>query len=222
MDQNKKIKLLINQVVSFQEERLACVRGERSEAIRGFEKKIKAINQGAKEEAKRHAQRTGVPNDCHKGCTKCCKMFVPCTPIEADVIAHRISSDVPLLREYLRNHIERDILFVDNANLIERLHNKGPTLPDLKEFLSLEISCPFLFGGQCSIYDIRPLGCGSYFCDEIQRGQSINLLASDHKELIFFDKAVIEDFFYCCRDHYPGFPLSHEMSGMIYHLLTSK
>lgn len=96
---------------------------------------------------------------CDKGCSGCCTLAVNCTAGEALLIAKMLAQEQ---RENLKGYVAR-------------LKNAVPEAVDLKDYLRLHRKelggCPFLVGGICSVYAVRPLSCrallsskNSYWC----------------------------------------------------------
>lgn len=84
---------------------------------------------------------------CAKGCSACCTLAVSCTAVEAVPIAAGLDQEQ---RENLREYVARLKTTVREA-------------ADLKSYLRLHRNvlggCPFLSGGLCGIYSVRPLSC---------------------------------------------------------------
>jgi len=84
---------------------------------------------------------------CAKGCSGCCTLAVNCTAAEAVRIARALDQQqVEKLKGYV-------------ARLETRVSEAG----DLKGYLRLHRKelggCPFLEGGLCGIYSLRPISC---------------------------------------------------------------
>ena len=83
---------------------------------------------------------------CHAGCDHCCYQPVGLTPPEALAIA-----------AHLRQTLTAEALAGVAARLAER--TRATRALGSAERFSPEHPCPFLAGGQCSIYEVRPLAC---------------------------------------------------------------
>jgi hypothetical protein len=83
---------------------------------------------------------------CRAGCDHCCYQVVGVTAAEAVTIhAHVTRSRSPDELERLRAHVAD-------------LHARARGLSSAERF-SAQHPCPFLAGGSCSIYEVRPLSC---------------------------------------------------------------
>lgn len=84
---------------------------------------------------------------CGKGCSACCTLAVNCTAVEAVLVARALDQQqVENLKEY-----------------VARLKTRVCEAVDLKGYLRLHRKelggCPFLEGGLCGIYAVRPISC---------------------------------------------------------------
>jgi len=111
----------------------------------------------------------GTHVSCHRGCSHCCHYLVPLSAPEA----FHIASEIRLMPES-----DRIPLLARNAEAIRRLaagglppnagKSGGPycgqSLRDLSEwYCGLNLACPFLAEGQCTIYANRPLACREHW-----------------------------------------------------------
>lgn len=96
-------------------------------------------------------KETDVP--CKKGCCHCCSEALYVDEREADLMVESIP---PALRPTIQ------------MQTIEWLRRAEPLLPmpypiDGFEWRKLNNPCPFLVHGECSVYDVRPMGCRMFF-----------------------------------------------------------
>jgi len=90
---------------------------------------------------------------CSKGCDACCHRMVICTRVEAIAVM-----------EYLQGIEKWD------DSLREAIHFHSYTLQDYLEpgenkprtWIERWVPCPFLSGGECLVYPMRPVSCRSY------------------------------------------------------------
>ncbi len=82
---------------------------------------------------------------CHGGCASCCTMRVAATAPEIFALARHIRA----LPEALSAELSRRIAAADRAT--HRL--------DEAQRCAAGIACPFVDGGLCSVYSVRPLAC---------------------------------------------------------------
>jgi len=99
---------------------------------------------------------------CCQGCSSCCNYLVTASSAEMFCLAEDIKNlDASLYEYFQRNSLlaARKIL---NKKPPENFDNIG--LKRISNwYKSLNLSCPFLFEGGCSIYKFRPLSCREYF-----------------------------------------------------------
>lgn len=74
---------------------------------------------------------------CRKGCSHCCKMAVAISSHEAEEITKATG------RPHVNARME-----IDGAVLIEKYR---------------DVPCPFLVNNECSIYEVRPMVCRTYY-----------------------------------------------------------
>jgi len=99
---------------------------------------------------------------CRQGCTSCCNYLVTASSAEIFSIVDNMKKNDSSFRKY----IQRNALLACKKILKKRPpefrgHNQLNKLSTW--YKSLNISCPFIFEGSCSIYDIRPISCREYF-----------------------------------------------------------
>jgi len=103
---------------------------------------------------------------CAKGCNACCNQLVPISAAEAFMLHDYVSA--------LPESKQEDVLrrFIAGEEACEELGLDEATLGDLSSdqerrmllvaYHRMEIACPFLEGGACSIYRTRPAVCREY------------------------------------------------------------
>ena len=109
----------------------------------------------------------GVSISCKKGCGACCIQAVPTAPAEARAIRDLVEELPEPRRAAVRERFlagrerlaEAGLLdtFLDTSRLNDsEIHELG------REYLSLQIPCPFLEDQACSIHSQRPVRCREY------------------------------------------------------------
>lgn len=110
---------------------------------------------------------TGKSISCRAGCGACCSQVVPISTIEA----HRLAAVVEAMPEPRRSDVrrrfdeaEQRIAAWDRAADYERWvkHENVKDSDVTSAYFTLNIPCPFLEAGSCSIYEERPLVCREY------------------------------------------------------------
>ncbi|OFX10251.1 MAG: hypothetical protein A2516_08470 [Alphaproteobacteria bacterium RIFOXYD12_FULL_60_8] len=120
------------------------------------------------------AAREGKKISCAKGCWFCCTQYVGGSLQECETIVHwlynnesvlkRFLQEYPKWREKVREH--EGVFTKTNAAASACVSNpedgalREAFLAASREYHRLNISCPFLADGACSIYPVRPLACG--------------------------------------------------------------
>jgi Fe-S-cluster containining protein len=94
---------------------------------------------------------------CGKGCSSCCTLAVNCTAAEALLIAQALDQEQS---EKLKDYVARLKVLVGDA-------------VDLKGYLRLHRKelggCPFLDGGICGVYSVRPISCRALLSTKVNR-----------------------------------------------------
>lgn len=98
---------------------------------------------------------------CTVGCNYCCHQSIEVINIE-----------IPLIQEYIRQHIDGELFDKIQNNLTNWLDFFDSHSPDkntlkpievFRDFLNISadnsLACPFLVNGLCSIYEMRPFTC---------------------------------------------------------------
>ncbi|SHI36064.1 hypothetical protein SAMN02745163_00088 [Clostridium cavendishii DSM 21758] len=119
---------------------------------------------------------------CQKGCGSCCKLYLECTPIEAE-----------LIRKYLISTKSKEELEKISDIIREKLEILNPPLnsheltveeKNLKclEYIEKKEKCVFLNDSNaCSIYEVRPLSCRKFIVfSDSKKCDSINEIVTPH------------------------------------------
>lgn len=119
---------------------------------------------------KAHSEGDYIP--CDKDCSACCRYLVPLSVPEA----FRLSEEISGAPSYRRDSMRRACFLAAQRVL----NHKPPTLYNAQVtqassvspsdmylvsswYASLELACPFLCRGVCTIYEQRPLACREHF-----------------------------------------------------------
>jgi Fe-S-cluster containining protein len=118
--------------------------------------------------ALKQADSEGASVPCKKGCAACCRYMVPLSAPEALVMGREIGSlsesGDATTRRALTSAANRILAgWSDSPFLKTGLNDSEGQTGDIEAigqwYASLEMDCPFLGEGQCTIYDKRPLAC---------------------------------------------------------------
>jgi Fe-S-cluster containining protein len=116
--------------------------------------------------ANKAAEKTGRPITCRSGCGICCCQMVPLSPPEVFYLADYIGTLPSEQRKTVTEKFELIVKELDSRSLISRLldpeYSDAPVLAVAKEYFTLQLPCPFLVEGSCSIYEHRPVACREY------------------------------------------------------------
>lgn len=112
---------------------------------------------------------------CSKSCWFCCSQYVGASLQECDAIVYWLSqrdnvrnaflTQYPSWRKSIRNH--EDVFGQVNqagSDSMSRLYDaraSGVFMQKAEAYFQLNILCPFLYNGACSIYPVRPFVCAS-------------------------------------------------------------
>lgn len=120
----------------------------------------------------RHHRDSGSKITCHKGCNACCHYLVPITVPEAikfkaDFLTKHPRQQVRILRSSLaasKRILSKRPPEIFATKPTSEIINFSTSLRELSDwFEGLNLSCPFLKEGDCSIYQQRPLTCREHF-----------------------------------------------------------
>lgn len=112
---------------------------------------------------------------CSKGCWYCCTQFIGASLQECEAIVYWLYQHLDSFSVFIRQYPEWRKRVRKNEVLFQKINSLGNMqFPDLDnqelrkaflettgEFAKLDIPCPFLAGGECIIYPVRPLACVS-------------------------------------------------------------
>lgn len=120
--------------------------------------------------------KSGRCISCSKGCNHCCSQHISASLQECEAIVYWLSKNpterdsflekYPRWREAVRKHQEvYDRVGYTGSRVIENPDDKG-VLEEAyqagEEYFRLNIPCPFLSDGSCSIYPVRPMVCAGH------------------------------------------------------------
>jgi hypothetical protein len=125
---------------------------------------------------RRAASKSEQCISCSKGCNHCCSQHISASLQECEAIVYWLNQNpnhrnsflkkYPTWREAVRKHQEvYDRMGVTSRRVIENPNDKGALEESYKageEYFRLNIACPFLSDGSCSIYPVRPLVCAGH------------------------------------------------------------
>lgn len=98
--------------------------------------------------------KAGRPITCAgKGCCHCCYEPVYCSDAEVKHIVESLTDDH---RSTVIENLKISLVGIRASGILDK------DMPPVMEWLSMKMPCPFLEGGQCSVYDRRPIGCRSH------------------------------------------------------------
>jgi Fe-S-cluster containining protein len=95
------------------------------------------------------AKAEGQPVSCKKGCAWCCHQAV-----------FAVTHEFLYLNEYVQKHFSKDAQEGVLARAREKV--KISLNSSVEEQLKIRAACPFLKGGSCSVYAVRPMACRIY------------------------------------------------------------
>jgi Fe-S-cluster containining protein len=112
------------------------------------------------------------PLDCHKGCSPCCILRVIATAPEILAVAH---------------HIRTRMTPEEAGHLIGRIREADVVTRGLAEAerMAVKRPCPFVIGGVCVIYPVRPLACRGHAtfdakaCAMAAKGRDVDIPISE-------------------------------------------
>lgn len=150
---------------------------QREDFCINYIKHKKAILAKATQDQIKHAETRGETITCHKGCSFCCAQFIPASLQECEAIVYNLYQNEVVFTAFLEAYSRWITEVGKNKDLFYRigqLHNemvtsgfsKGSQQAFINEaalFNDLNIPCPFLIDEACSIYEVRPWTCASYF-----------------------------------------------------------
>ena len=110
---------------------------------------------------------------CRKGCSTCCTQYILGTLQECEAIVYYLYQHETVLEDFLRAYPvwrakvgENEAVFKNIEAVVSRCCTEGYTGNNHQDyqdaarlFLLLNIPCPFLSRGACSIHEVRPWNC---------------------------------------------------------------
>lgn len=98
--------------------------------------------------------RLGKPITCKgKGCFACCYEPVYCSSDEV----HHMLEEVSVIDMFkLSERVALELAKVNESGLFNK------DMPPVMEWKAMNLPCPFLVDGQCSVYERRPVSCRSH------------------------------------------------------------
>ena len=110
---------------------------------------------------------------CRKGCSTCCRQYILGTLQECEAIVYYLYQHEAALADFLRTYPtwrakvrENELIFKNIEDVVARCCKEGFTEKNNQVyqdavywFLLLNIPCPFLSKGSCSIHEVRPWNC---------------------------------------------------------------
>ena len=112
-----------------------------------------------------HEQHIAI--SCKKGCGACCAQAVPLAPAEARLIRDLVKALPEPRRSTVRDRFRAARQAIEQAGLLDTfLDTSGLDSAEIlelgREYLRLQIPCPFLEDQACSIHPQRPVRCREY------------------------------------------------------------
>ncbi len=99
---------------------------------------------------------------CHKGCGICCKQLVPLTIPETFYMSNVVEGLTKERQVVIKRRFELALEKLKTTGWINSYTNPASNKNIDRDYFELQISCPFLESGICSIYEFRPFICRQY------------------------------------------------------------
>lgn len=129
------------------------------------EEKKRGIRE-VEEDQKTHNNANGESLSCHKGCTYCCYFFADATLQECEAIVYYLYRHEDVLTKFINNYPawkmktkKLDSKFEELGQSLNKEEFVSRLKAVIREYHALNIPCPFLFDGACSIHEVRPWVC---------------------------------------------------------------
>jgi Fe-S-cluster containining protein len=162
---------LLNEEIAY----LGPVGQRRAEFCRGHLDKKAQLYDRIRRTQEDACRERGRSVQCHKGCSYCCTEYVGGALSEVEATVYWLYNNKPVLKHFRGNYpVWRDQIrkcedVFKRANELGGALFLSPEDKTLKEeflkvtetYRKLNIGCPFLDSGACSIYPARPLVCAS-------------------------------------------------------------
>jgi Fe-S-cluster containining protein len=148
---------------------------QRKEYVRRYRQTLELIYDEIKTASGPYLQSGGDKHiTCGKGCTSCCFQFVSVNLAHALLIVDYLYSGYKAMPVFLKGYEQWLSSFENNPrampvlNSLEESTTRAAAMKHYSQELctdyhKLDIACPFLDEGQCSIHEARPVVCASYF-----------------------------------------------------------
>ncbi|MBI2854446.1 MAG: SEC-C domain-containing protein [Chloroflexi bacterium] len=121
------------------------------------------------------ARAAGEKITCHRGCSYCCSQFFATFIEEVEAVVYYLYQNKKALISFLSAYksweakinkhkpLVTDLTLASNATTSDRgsEDKRDHFMSLVKQYLELDIPCPFLNDNTCSIYDVRPWACAS-------------------------------------------------------------
>ena len=115
------------------------------------------------------ARKNGRPVTCAEGCSACCRIqLVPVTPAEAYALLRLVETLPESEKTRVRGRFASSMARLESSGMADFFReadavSDSPAMrTNLAGYLELGIECPFLEGGRCGIYAVRPFACREY------------------------------------------------------------
>ena len=138
----------------------------REHSILKFIEAKKVVIEEVEAEQRSRAEVNRERLSCKMGCTFCCYYFTEATIQECEAIAYHLIQHDELLGIFVINymHWEEETRKISSSfSRLARSKNTQGFIINLKaalrDYHAANIACPFLIGGACSIYEVRPFAC---------------------------------------------------------------
>ncbi len=143
----------------------------------GYIKHKKAVLERVRREIAEQ-EKQGMQFTCHKGCSYCCVLYIEAGIAECEAIVYYLYNNINAFLTFLeqypawRHETERhgDLARACQAGRAKLRRekdnveaNRREALDSLMDYQSLDVPCPFLHNGACSIYEVRPYACAVHY-----------------------------------------------------------
>lgn len=163
---------LIKEIKS--QSRRGVLGSERKEFVRRYRQTLELIYDEIKTASGPYVKSSDKNITCYKGCSACCYQFVSINLSHALLIVDYLYSGYKAMPVFLRGYdkwlssFENDPKAMSVLMNLEEYTNRVANVKHYSQELctdyhKLDIPCPFLDQGQCSIHEVRPVVCASYF-----------------------------------------------------------
>jgi Fe-S-cluster containining protein len=129
------------------------------------------------QQAKHLIASTGETVTCNKGCSYCCAHHVPATLQECELIVYYLYQNQTLLDHFLRVYPAWRARVKNHEDLFQAVKQRFSDMPQsgfaqgkreafyqaAGRYNEQGIPCPFLNQDLCSIYEVRPSACATFF-----------------------------------------------------------